>query len=483
MLKKLNFSILYRFLADTFILAFSYSFVYLLSEHTFPNFLSLYFLILISLFIFSFLGFYTYGRTYRGRYKFLLIILGSLLSVLTFFSLTSYFSLFSFEIRPLFFGSLLSILLLSFVRLFLLLSNYFVYLEKKKARIIKKPIEKILVIGGAGYIGSVLVRKLLKLGYKVRILDNFLYGKESIKELYHNKSFEVYEGDFRHINVLTEALEDCDALIHLGAIVGDPACAVSDKLTIETNLLATKFIAQVAKSKNCQRLIFASTCSVYGASDKEFLTEENQTNPVSLYAKTKLDSEKILLSEGKELITTILRFATCYGPSFRERYDLVVNLLTLKAVKEQKIPIYGGEQWRPFIHVDDLCEGIIKILSAKEELVSGQIFNLGDTNENYQLKEIGKIVKELCPEAELILYPDSSDKRNYRVSFEKIKNTLSFRCQKRVSDGVWELLERIKKNGSYYLNSQFFVYTSNYERVKNTKKESYWLSLIKEEVL
>ncbi len=483
MLKKLNFSILYRFLADTFILTFSYSFVYFLSEHALPNFLSLYFLIMIHLFIFSFLGFYTYGRTYRGRYKFLLIILGSLSSLLTFFSFTSYFPLFSFKIRPLLFGGLLSIFLLSFVRLFLLLSNYFVYLEKKRARIIKKPIERILVIGGAGYIGSVLIRKLLKLGYKVRILDNFLYGKESIKELYNNKSFEVYEGDFRHINVLTEALEDCDALIHLGAIVGDPACTVSDKLTIETNLLATKFIVQVAKSKNCQRLIFASTCSVYGVSDKEFLTEESATNPISLYAKTKLDSEKILLSEGKELVTTILRFATCYGPSFRERYDLVVNLLTLKAAKEKKIPIYGGEQWRPFIHIQDLCEGIIKVLFAKEELVRGQIFNLGDTNENYQLKEIGKIIKEVCPEAELIIYPDTSDKRNYCVSFEKIKNTLSFRCQKRVIDGVWELFERIKKNGTYYFDPKFFVYTSNYESVKNTKKESYWLSLIKGEVL
>ncbi|MEO0088556.1 MAG: NAD-dependent epimerase/dehydratase family protein [candidate division WOR-3 bacterium] len=483
MLKKLNFSILYRFLADSLILLFSYTFVYFLSEHTFPNFLSLYFLILIHLSVFSFSGFYTYGRTYRGRYKFLLIIFGSLISLLIFFSLTFRYSLFSFKLRPLLFGCLLSILLLSFVRLFLLLSNYFVYLEKKRARIIKKPIERILVIGGAGYIGSVLIRKLLKLGYRVRILDNFLYGKESIKELYHNKSFEVYEGDFRHINVLTEALEDCDALIHLGAIVGDPACTVSDKLTIETNLLATKFIVQVAKSKNCQRLIFASTCSVYGASDNNLLTEESETNPISLYAKTKLDSERVLLSEGKDLITTVLRFATCYGPSYRERYDLVINLLTLKAIKERKIPIYGGEQWRPFIHIDDLCEGIIKTLFAKEELVSGEIFNLGDTNENYQLKEIGKIIKEVCPDAELIIYPEASDKRNYRVSFEKIKNTLSFRCQKRVIDGVWELAEKIQKNGNYYLNPQFFIYASNYERVKNTKKESYWLSLIKEEVL
>lgn len=480
MLKKLNFSISYRLLADTVILIFSYSFVYFLSERNFPNFLSLYFLITFHLFIFSLLGFYTYGRTYRGRYKFLLIIFGSLLSLLIFFSFGSFFSL---EIRPLIFGCLLSILLLSFVRLFLLLSNYFIYLEKKRARIIKKPIERILVIGGAGYIGSVLIRKLLKLGYKVRILDNFLYGKESIKDLYNNRSFEIYEGDFRYINVLTEALEDCDALIHLGAIVGDPACTVSDKLTIETNLLATKFIVQVAKSKNCQRLIFASTCSVYGASDKEFLTEESPTNPVSLYAKTKLDSEKILLSEGKELITTILRFATCYGPSFRERYDLVVNLLALKAVKEGKIPIYGGDQWRPFIHISDLCEGIIKVLFAKETLVANQIFNLGDTKENYQLKEIGRIVKEVYPEAELIIYSDSADKRNYRVSFEKIKNILSFRCQKKVIDGIFELIERIKKNGNCYFDPKFFICTSNYERIKNSNKESYWLSLIKEEVL
>uniref|UniRef100_A0A7V5XZJ5 NAD-dependent epimerase/dehydratase family protein n=1 Tax=candidate division WOR-3 bacterium TaxID=2052148 RepID=A0A7V5XZJ5_UNCW3 len=482
MLKKLNFSISYRLLADVLILTFSYSFVNFLTNHRLPNFLSLYFLITFCLFVFSLFGFYTYGRTYRGRYKFLLILFANSLAFFLFYYLSPLF-LFPPQFRTLFFTYLLTTFLLSFVRLFLLLSNYFTYLEKKRARVIKKPIERILVIGGAGYIGSVLVRKLLKLGYKVRILDNFIYGKESIKELMKNKSFEVIEGDFRHINILTEALEDCDALIHLGAIVGDSACALSQKLTIETNLLATKFIIQIAKSKNCQRFIFASTCSVYGASDNEFLTEESKTSPVSLYAKTKLDSEKILLKEGKDLVTTILRFATVYGPSYRERYDLVVNLLSLKAVKEKKITVYGGEQWRPFVHIDDLCEGIIKVLLAKEELVRDQIFNLGDTKENYQLKEIGKIVQNIVPDAELIILPETNDRRNYRVSFEKIKKVLSFSCQKRVSDGVREMVERIKQNGKGYFSPDFFQYVSNYERIKNCEKESYWLELVKEEVL
>lgn len=482
MLKKLNFSISYRLLTDVLILIFSYSFINFLLNHCLPNFLSLYFLITYALFIFSIFGFYTYGRTYRGRYKFLLIFFASSLSFFLFYKTSSLF-LSPPQIRPLFFTYLLSTFLLCFVRLFLLLANYFTYLEKKKARIIKKPIERILVIGGAGYIGSVLIRKLLKLGYRVRILDNFLYGKESIKELVNNKSFEVVEGDFRQINVLTEASEDCDALIHLGAIVGEQACSVSEKLTIETNLLATKFILQVAKYKNCQRLIFASTCSVYGESTSEFLTEESKTSPVSLYAKTKLDSEKILLKEGRELITTILRFATVYGSSYRERYDLVVNFLSLKAVKEKKITIYVPEQWRPFIHIDDLCEGVIKVLFAEENLVRAQIFNLGDTRENYQLKEIGKIIKDIVIDAELLIFPESSDRRNYRVSFKKISNLLSFSAKKRVVDGVIEMVERIKKNGQGYFSPQFFQYTSNYERIKNCKKESYWLELIKEEVL
>ena len=204
-----------------------------------------------------------------------------------------------------------------------------------------KHLDRILVIGGAGYIGSVLVRKLLSKGYKVNVLDKFLYGKESLKEINSNPNLNVIEGDTRHIEDVTSAIKGVDAVVHLAELVGDPACTLSPSTTQEINYLATRIISMVCKRFQINRLVYASSCSVYGASDGDaFLSEDSPTNPVSLYAKMKIASEKALIEmRDDNFMPTILRLGTVFGYSYRPRFDLVVNLLTAKAVKESEITI------------------------------------------------------------------------------------------------------------------------------------------------
>ena len=244
--------------------------------------------------------------------------------------------------------------------------------KKKKAYDIKN----VLVIGGAGYIGSVLVRKLLKLGYKVKVLDILLYGDESIRELYLDHNFQFIQGDCRNMQDVIQSLEGMDAVIHLGEIVGDPACSLNPDFTIEVNYMATKTLAEACSYCGIQSFIFSSSCSVYGVNDKE-VDESSGLNPVSLYARCKVESERAILSINDDYFNpVILRFATVYGFSYRPRFDLVINLLTAKAVKEGRIEIHGGEQWRPFVATNDVSDAIISVLKAEAGLVKKQIFNV-----------------------------------------------------------------------------------------------------------
>ncbi len=301
--------------------------------------------------------------------------------------------------------------------------------------------QTILVTGGAGYIGSVLIPKLLQLGYNVRVIDLLLYGKPYN---WPESKIEFIYGDFREVDRVIEAVNGVTAVIHLGAIVGDPACQLNPTITIETNLIATRQIAQVAKTLGVKRFIFASTCSVYGYSQQQ-LTEQSPLNPVSLYARTKIAAEKVLLTMEDEFFTpVILRFATIYGNSFRPRFDLVVNLLAAMAEVEGKITIHGGNQWRPFVHVSDVCNAIIKVLQAPKEVVSGEIFNVGATTENYQISNIGQTIKQVLPNTKIIQSSNITDQRNYLVRFDKIEKSLGFQNTKTVRDGIEEITQAIR---------------------------------------
>jgi nucleoside-diphosphate-sugar epimerase len=298
----------------------------------------------------------------------------------------------------------------------------------------------VLVIGGAGYIGSALVQRLLELGYQVRVLDLLLYGDAPISEFYDHPNFELIRGDFRHIDTVVRAIKGMDAIIHLGAIVGDSACSLCEDLTIEINLRATRTIAEIGKGFGIKRFIFASTCSVYGASD-EILDERSVLRPISLYARTKMESEKVLLSLADDTFApTILRFGTVYGLSGRPRFDLVVNLLAAKAVQDGEVGIFGGEQWRPLVHVRDAAEAILLTLQAPLYSVRGETFNVGYNNHNYQIADLGLIIKEIIPTARIVTQP-TEDNRNYRVRFDKICSRLGYQPRYTLRDGIQEIID------------------------------------------
>lgn len=403
-------------------------------------------LTLICLIVFYLSGFYTYGRAYRSRYKALLILQAVSLSYLIFGFLTYFIrGLTPFPRSVLILAWLLTLALVGGLRIGAALFRRTVWAEAKIwGRPPKQVIRNVLVIGGAGYIGSVLVRKLLERGYYVTVLDALLYGDESIRDLFRHPRFEFVHGDMRDVESVVRAMQDIDAVVHLGAIVGDPACALDERLTLEINLAATRMIAEVARGFGVQRFIFASTCSVYGASD-QILDEHSALNPVSLYARTKIGSEQVLLNlTDDRFAPVILRFATVYGLSPRPRFDLVINLLAAKAVCEKRITIFGGDQWRPFIHVDDAAEAILKCLEAPLLAVKGQIFNAGSDEQNYQIAQLGQLIKELFPDVEVVYQGEDRDKRNYRVSFARIRKHLGFVPRRTVVDGILEIAAAIE---------------------------------------
>lgn len=307
----------------------------------------------------------------------------------------------------------------------------------------------VLVIGGAGYIGSALLPKLLQRGHRVRLLDRFFYGSDPIRAILHHPNLEIVRADFRRVDKLVECMRGADAVIHLGAIVGDPACALDTDLTIEVNLIGTRTIAEVAKGYGIKRFLFASTCSVYGAStDDKLLTEESPLNPVSLYAVTKLASERVLMDLASESFSpTCLRFSTIFGLSGRTRFDLVVNLLTAKALVDGEITIEGGDQWRPFLHVDDAATSLLQTLEAPLGKVHGQVFNVGGDEHNYTIQQIGEQIRKLVPQAELINVDSVGDQRNYKADFRKVREQLGFQPQWTIAEGVKQVIDLIQGGG------------------------------------
>jgi nucleoside-diphosphate-sugar epimerase len=312
--------------------------------------------------------------------------------------------------------------------------------ERYEKRHEERKIRAVLVIGGAGYIGSALIPKLLNKGYRVRVLDLFLYGHEAIQEVLDHPRLEIMQADFRRVEKVVDAMRNMDAVIHLGALVGDPACALDEDLTIEINLMATRMIAEVAKGCGVSRFIFASTCSVYGMSD-EMLDERSPLNPVSLYARSKIASEQVLMTlADPSFAPTFLRFGTIYGLSGRTRFDLVLNLLAAKAVVDGEITVMGGGQWRPFLHVDDAALAVFKALEAPLPVVRNQIFNVGSEEQNHTIQQVGEIIHRLVPTARLINMGSDSDQRNYRVSFSKIRKSLDFSPRWTIEQGVQQVI-------------------------------------------
>jgi nucleoside-diphosphate-sugar epimerase len=427
-------------------------------------------LTIVTVIVYSLSGFYSRGRYYESRFK-LLVIFQAVSLAYVFFGFALYMILAREWLVPPPRAALLLSWLLTlgatvgarwWAKLWrLVLEREAPNLRKPKS---DERIRHVLVIGGAGYIGSVLCRKLLERGYSVRVLDAFLYGRKSLADLSQHPRFTVIEGDSREVSAVFKAMSDMDAVVHLGELVGDPACALDEKLTLEVNLAATRMVAEAAKGCGVQRFVYASSCSVYGASD-EILDERSVLNPVSLYARAKIGAEQILRGlNDTEFHPVILRFATVYGLSPRPRFDVVVNLLTAKAVCEGEITIFGGDQWRPFVHVADAAQAIVLSLEAPLVSVKGGAFNVGSDEQNYTISQVGELIQRLVPNTKVVHQGKDVDRRNYHVSFVRIQRGLGFRPQFTVEDGIKEIEAAVRKGE--IKNYQDFAY-NNYQTLSD----------------
>jgi nucleoside-diphosphate-sugar epimerase len=304
----------------------------------------------------------------------------------------------------------------------------------------------IVVTGGAGYIGSVLVRRLLAAGEHVRVLDRMLHGAHGLTGLEGEGRLDVQSHDLRDPRTFEEALAGADTVIHLAAIVGDKACAQDEEVAVQTNWTATVAFARRAAALGVRRFVFASTCSVYGEGRNETLTETSPVHPLSLYAETRRHAEiGILEMVGKESFEpVILRFGTVYGLSARMRFDLVVNLLTLRAVRSGEITIFGGAQWRPFVHVTDIARALELAMGEPLPIGTDPILNVGDNLENYQLRDLKEEYERAVPGVRVKIAPEATDPRTYRVAFDRIERLWGFRASRRVRDGIEEIANAIR---------------------------------------
>jgi nucleoside-diphosphate-sugar epimerase len=302
---------------------------------------------------------------------------------------------------------------------------------------------RVLVTGGAGFIGSHLTRMLLARGYAVRVLDRFDYGQAGLNGLTHPR-LEVLYGDVCSSRDVSRALRDVHGVIALAAIVGDPACNLDPEETINLNYTATKVLVEACNFSGVHRVVFASSCSVYGASNQDVLTEQARLNPVSLYARTRVLSENILFDRAGDVEPVVLRLSTVFGLSPRMRFDLVVNTLTVRAVVDGKISIMGGNQWRPNVHCRDAARAFIRVLEAPAGLVAGEVFNVGGDALNHTIAQLGDMVAEIVGNVHVAQQQDVADPRDYRVCFEKIRNTLGFEPEFTVAAGIREVAAAVR---------------------------------------
>lgn len=335
----------------------------------------------------------------------------------------------------------------------------------------------VLVVGGGGYIGSHVTAKLLKGGHRVRVFDKFLYGKEILAGLEGGDRLEIIEGDISDLYSLTLALSNVQAIVHLAGLVGDPACAVDDKLTRHINFVATRMLKESVKAFRIPRFVFASSCSVYGHSDA-IVDEGSALNPLSLYAGTKIDSENEILNDHFDHFhPTILRFATVFGHSNKPRFDLVANLFAAQAWYEGTITVTGSNQWRPFIHVADVAEAVVLAVKAPREKVSRQIFNVGDDRMNVTIGDLAKLVSGIITkdmkgrDVGVVVKENVADRRNYHVAFARIRNVLGFRATVTIEEGIREIHDHFRRGT--YKRAYNDPYYSNLEMAREMRKEFY----------
>ena len=321
--------------------------------------------------------------------------------------------------------------------------------------------KNILVTGGAGYVGSGLLQELLLKNYKVTCVDNLKFGGESLLNIWHDKNFTFINCDINDHKKLDKILlkNNFYAVIHLAAIVGDPACKLYSSLAIKTNWDSGKHLIDKAQSTGVSKFIFASTCGNYGKmkDPKAFVDENSKLAPISLYAELKVKFENYLLKEMKRrdgFSPTSLRFSTVYGLSPRMRFDLTVNEFTKELALGKELVIFGKQFWRPYCHVKDFANAFITVLEAPENKVAFNVFNVGDTKENYTKQMIVEEIKKIISNPKIKYIYKNEDPRDYRVNCDKIQKELGFKISMTVPLGIKEIKNVIQQKLIQYPESQ-----------------------------
>jgi len=303
--------------------------------------------------------------------------------------------------------------------------------------------QQVLVTGGAGYVGAVLVPKLLQAGYRVKVVDLYIYGSDVLSAVKDHPGLEEIKGDIRDRPLLEKIIPGCDAVIHLACISNDPSFELDPDLGKSINYDAFVDLVDVAKNSGVKRFIYASSSSVYGIKETENVNEELPLQPLTDYSKYKALCEEVLLANREPgFVTLILRPVCGYSP--RLRLDLTVNILTNHAINNGKITVFGGGQKRPNIHIEDMTDLYIKSLQWADDAIDGKIFNAG--YENHTVTEIAEMVRNVVGEKVEIVTTPTNDNRSYHISSEKIKRELGFVPQHTIEDAVKDLAEAFRAN-------------------------------------
>ena len=323
---------------------------------------------------------------------------------------------------------------------------------------------KIILVGGAGYIGTVLIKHLLKKNYKVICLDNLIYNQdECLKQFIENPNFEFINADIRNKNLVEKYFSEHDSVVLLAGVVGDPITKKYSEMNDEINIKSILNVVEICKEKNIQRLIFTSTCSNYGITDKNVIAkEDNELKPLSLYASAKVYIENSLMSlkKNSSLKPTILRFATAFGLSPRMRFDLTVNEFTKEMALGNELVIYDAHTWRPYCHTEDFAYLICEVIEADIVKVAFEIFNVGDNENNFTKQMIVDEILKFYPNGKVKYLEKGVDERNYIVDFSKVNSVLDFKPKYTIKKGIEELIEEINKNSfDFKSNNQFGNYT------------------------